>query len=293
MTLKTLNLVGAGRVGQTLAHLWHAQQVFTIQDVLTTSLASAQSACATIGTGNAVASMHAMRSADVWLLAVPDAQIATTAQQLQQSWLDRNPSPANAKNVAQHLPPVAFHCSGALAAAQLSPLSDLGWHSASAHCILSFASVPSAIAQFAGTPCALEGHPHACNTLRPAFAAIGAQCFDVASEHKVLYHAAAVFATNFLPVLQSVAEDAWQATGVPPALIVQLRAALLHNATNNIIRQGPAGALTGPAARGDLSAIAQQAQVVSDWNPQAGAAYKALSQLALDLKQASQQPQLF
>jgi predicted short-subunit dehydrogenase-like oxidoreductase (DUF2520 family) len=272
MTPPTLNLVGAGRVGQTLAHLWHQRGTYIIQDVLTTHPESAQAACVAIGAGNAVNHGDAMRPADVWMLAVPDAHIASAAMQLQNTWRDGTPSP------------VAFHCSGALAAAQLAPLADKGWHTASAHCILSFASVPAAVAQFNGTPCALEGHAVACEHLRTAFTAIGAQCFDVASAHKVLYHAAAVFATNFLPVLQSVAEDAWHATGVPPELIVQLRAALLHNATANIIRQGPAGALTGPAARGDRVAIAHQAQVVSAWNPDAGAAYAALSQLALRMK---------
>ena len=278
MTTPTLNLIGAGRVGQTLAHLWHQRGTYIIQDVLTTRHKSSQAACVTIGAGKAVDTIQAMRTADVWMLAVPDTHIATTAYQLQQA-LGSGSEISDTTSA-----PVAFHCSGALAAEQLAPLAEIGLHTASAHCILSFASVPSAVAQFAGTPCALEGHANACNHLRSTFTAIGAQCFDVASAHKVLYHAAAVFATNFLPVLQSVAEEAWHATGVPPEIIMQLRSALLANATANIIRQGPAGALTGPAARGDLAAIAHQAKVVSAWNPDAGAAYTALSQLALGMK---------
>ena len=137
------------------------------------------------------------------------------------------------------------------------------------------------MAQFPGTPCALEGEAGACATLRPAFQAIGGQCFDLASEHKLLYHAAAVFATNFLPVLQTVAEDAWRATGVPAALIPGLRASLLANAVANITTLGPAAALTGPAARGDTGAIARQAMAVTAWDPESGAAYQALSALAL------------
>ena len=106
-------------------------------------------------------------------------------------------------------------------------------------------------------------------------------------EDKVLYHAAAVFATNFLPVLQDLAERAWQATGVPDALVPQLRASLLSNAVTNINRLGPQGALTGPAARGDVAAIARQADVVRQWDPQAGAAYEALSALALRMANTS------
>jgi predicted short-subunit dehydrogenase-like oxidoreductase (DUF2520 family) len=281
--VRILNLVGGGRVGQTLARLWQLQGTFRVQDVLTTSWASAQAACDFIGAGTAVDALSAMRPAEVWMLAVPDAQIAQIAQVLAPEFVARAALPGATLTT----PPfsgadvMAFHCSGALGAAQLAPLAALGWHTASAHCILSFAHTSTAVAQFPGTPCALEGDASACATLRPAFQAIGGQCFDLASEHKLLYHAAAVFATNFLPVLQTVAEDAWRATGVPAELIPGLRASLLANAVTNITTLGPAAALTGPAARGDTAAIARQAVAVKDWDPAAGAAYEALSALAL------------
>eukprot|EP01031_Cornospumella_fuschlensis_P009000 gene9000-11060_t len=170
-----------------------------------------------------------MRPADVWMVAVQDARIAAVAATL-----------AATLQAGAATSPLVFHCSGAQNASSLQPLADLGWRTASAHCILSFADVPTAVQQFAGTACALEGDASARAVLEPAFAAIGARCFAVASEDKVLYHAAAVFATNFLPVLQAVAEDAWQATGVPAELLPQLRASLLRNAVDNITRLGPA-----------------------------------------------------
>jgi len=289
--LPTLNLIGAGRVGQTLARLWTQGGVFAVQDVLTTSMASAQGACDFIGAGTPAPSLGSMRSADVWLIATTDAQIATAAAALAaHAARMTTPSPvrqaaAAAPATAQETPstPIAFHCSGALPASVLAPLTALGWQVASAHPILSFANAEAACAQFAGTPCALEGDATARAQLQAAFTAIGAQCFEVRSQDKLLYHAAAVFATNFLPVLQSVAEDAWRATGVPEALLPHLRASLLNNAVANITRLGPQGALTGPAARGDTAAIARQAAAVSAWDEKSGAAYVALSDLALRL----------
>ena len=275
--LPTLNVLGAGRVAQTLATLWHRNVSFAIQDVLTTSLASAQSACTVIGAGLAVQSMPEMRPADVWMLAVPDAQLAACAQALAEAMGSRTQSA-----------PIIFHCSGANGSILLAPLAALGWHVASAHCILSFATVAAALPQFPGTPCALEGEALACDVLRPAFTAIGARCFDVASADKLLYHAAAVFATNFLPVLQSTAEDLWRSTGVPADLIPHLRESLLRNAVANITTLGPKAALTGPAARGDIAAIARQGAAVSQWDSQTGVAYTALSELALRLAQKKQ-----
>jgi predicted short-subunit dehydrogenase-like oxidoreductase (DUF2520 family) len=274
--LPTLNIIGAGRVGQTLGRLWQQHGVFALQDVLTSALGTAQGACDYMGGGTATDTMASLRAADVWMLAVPDAQIAVVAGAL-----------ALAQAVPTHPAPVVFHCSGAQSASLLSPLVDHGWHGASAHCILSFASTEVAIEQFPGTPCALEGDAVAMPSLQAAFSAIGARCFPVKSQDKLLYHAAAVFATNFLPVLQSVAEAAWTASGVPPDLLPGLRAALLANAVANITRLGPQGALTGPAARGDVAAIARQAAAVTQWDAEAGAAYETLSALALRMAKAS------
>ncbi len=266
----TINIIGAGRVGQTLGRLWTRQREISVQDVLNRFSATAKIACDFIGNGRSVEDISEMRSANLWMLAVPDSQIAAIAQVLA--------SASKGGTVS-----TAFHCSGALGADQLAPLAALGWHTASAHPILSFATPQAACAQFVGTPCALEGDPAARALLQDAFAAIGAQCFEVRSQDKLLYHAAAVFATNFLPVLQSVAEDAWRATGVPAALLPHLRTSLLHNAVANITRLGPQGALTGPAARGDTAAIARQATAVGAWDEKAGDAYLALSALALRL----------
>ena len=305
--MQRLNLVGAGRVGKTLARLWHVNGQLQIQDVLATSPGSAAAAIEFIGAGHAVSSLVDMRPADLWMIATPDTQVADMARQLAAVQTRHaepeglggkalcSVSPArcagSSLTYAEHLAaqppslstPLVFHCSGALGSDQLAPLQNLGWHAASAHCILSFATPQVAVAQFTGTACALEGDPLACTTLHEAFSAIGARCFDVASANKLLYHAAAVFATNFLPVLQSVAEDLWRSTGVPPALLPDLRASLLHNAVANITVLGPQGALTGPAARGDVAAIARQGAAVSAWSGDAGAAYAALSALALQM----------
>ncbi|MEQ1536451.1 MAG: DUF2520 domain-containing protein [Burkholderiaceae bacterium] len=276
--MKTLNIIGAGRVGRSLAHLWHKQGVFAVQDVLTRSQASADAAVQFIGAGRAVTQLSDMCAADVWMLAVPDGQIKNIALELSNEV--KNSALAGVF-IASNA--IIFHCSGALSSAELQPLKSItnqGLQIASAHCILSFSKPSSAVAQFAGTPCALEGDAAATQALQLVFEAIGANCFDLAAKDKVLYHAAAVFATNFLPVLQVVAADLWQSTGMPKDLIAPLNASLLQKAVQNIAAQGAAKALTGPAARGDTELVALQGAAVAEWNDQAGRAYAALSQLA-------------
>jgi predicted short-subunit dehydrogenase-like oxidoreductase (DUF2520 family) len=266
--MTTLNIIGGGRVGKTLGRLFHAAHVFQVQGVLTRSQPGALQASGFIGAGMAHSWLADMPQADVWMLAVPDAQIATVAVALA-DLAGSQPRPA-----------MAFHCSGALSSGELAPLNRLGWHVASAHCLLSFAQPELALTQFANTPCALEGDVLAVPVLEAAFTQIGARCFTLSAEHKLLYHAGAVFATNFLPVLQDLAEQLWQHSGMPPELVLQLRERLLNNAVNNIVALGPQAALTGPAARGDQALVATQGQAVSRWNCDAGAAYQALSLLA-------------
>ncbi|MGH6625805.1 MAG: Rossmann-like and DUF2520 domain-containing protein [Burkholderiaceae bacterium] len=279
-TQTTLNIIGCGRVGQTLGRLWHEQGVFALQDVHTRSLATAMQAVAFMGAGRAAASVQDMRVADVWMLAVPDTQLAAAAAQLAGH---ARPGLGPTGGAGDKARPIAFHCSGFLASSVLQALRDQGWAVASAHPVLSFASPASAVQQFAGTPCGLEGDAAASATLGAALAAIGGECFALTAADKPLYHAAAVFATNFVPVLQGLASDLWRDTGVPPALIPRLGATLLRNAVDNVLSLGAAGALTGPAARGDTAVVQAQGEAVSRWNPLAGDAYRALSALAMEL----------
>ena len=266
----TINLIGGGRVAQTLGHLLTQGRQYQVQAVLTRQASSAAAAVGFIGAGRALSCMGDLGPANLWMLAVPDGQIAPVATALAALPLAQKPA-------------LAFHCSGALAAAELMPLKRLGWHIASAHCLLSFAQPATALAQFEGTPCAVEGDAAAFAPLHALFGSLGAQCFDLASADKLLYHAGAVFATNFLPVLQDVAERLWQHTAMPPALVQQMRVRLLYNAVSNIIQLGPKAALTGPAARGDTALVARQGQEVAQWDATAGAAYAALSALAQGL----------
>ena len=270
--MKTLNLVGCGRVGRTLARLWHSGGVCIVQDVLTRSPASAAEAVAFVGAGRAVEAPGAMRAADLWLFAVSDAAISQAAQAVAAA-----AAPPAARAAAA---PVAFHCSGFLASDALAALRPLGWRLASAHPALSFAAPARAMAQFAGTPCGLEGDAAAVADLERMFSAIGGACFALAAADKPLYHAAAVFASNFLPVLAAAAQGLWRQAGVPPEVLPRLSDALLRHVCDNVLALGPAAALTGPAARGDLAVVQAQAQAVNRWDAATGEAYRALSTLA-------------
>lgn len=260
--MTTFTLIGAGHVGRVLGRLLVQQAGWQIQQVLTRSAASAAQAVEFIGAGSAIAAYTALAPADVFILAVGDDQIV--------------PASAALAQVVPLAGSVAFHCSGALASERLAAVRAAGASVASVHPIRSFAD-PQAVAQaFAGTFCGIEGDAPALALLTPALQAIGAQPVAIDAAAKTVYHAAAVFASNYLVTVLDAALRAYQAAGIPEAVARQLVQPLASESMANVFRLGAATALSGPIARGDMATVERQLQAVSAWDAPSGELYQAL-----------------
>lgn len=275
MTQLKVNLIGAGRVGQTLLRLLSDLPDIRIQDVLSNSLASAEKAVSFAGTGQVVQNYNDLRPADIWILAVPDTKIAEVAEILAEAFEESNKAPSV---------PIAFHCSGFFPAEQMLALRKNGWHLASVHPVLTFATPERAVGQFKGVLCGVEGDEPALEVVTPLLEKMGATPFSIRSESKSLYHAAAVISNNFTVVLQAIAREAWVEAGVPAEITEQLNDTMLRATYENVAADGPRTALTGPAARGDDFVVAKQGADVATWDPAVGRVYKELSNMARKLK---------
>ena len=258
----SLNIVGAGHVGRTLGRLFAGHGVFAVQDVLTRSIASAAAAVAFIGAGRALAQVSGLRPAQVWMLAVGDDQIAPTCAALAAAGLLDGA--------------IVFHCSGAKASSELQAATQAGAFVASVHPVRSFADPDKVAAAFAGTWCGVEGDPKALAQLAPAFEAIGAQLVPIDAAAKTVYHAASVFASNYLVTVLDAALRAYAAAGVPEEVARELARPLASETLANVFRLGPAAALSGPVARGDVATVARQQAAVSGWDAPTGRLYEAL-----------------
>lgn len=271
----TVNLIGAGAVGQTFLSLLTDIKGCEVQDVLSARYASAQRVVRQVGAGRAVPQLSDLQPADLWIIAVPDTQISTVASDLADAFSEI-PSTEPC--------PIAFHCSGFFPAEEMAPLRQLNWQLASVHPVLSFADPEKAKAQFSGALCGLEGDADAIAFLQPLLERLGVECFSIRSEGKSLYHAAAVISNNFTVVLQAIAREAWAEAGVADDVISLLNAKLLDSTAENVSALGPQKALTGPAARGDQKVVVSQGDDVARWHPDAGQIYRVLSDLAGALK---------
>src|SRR5439155_18992947 len=110
---------------------------------------------------------------------------------------------------------------------------------------------------------------------------VGGTPFRVPDELKPLYHAAAVFASNFVVAVLSVAEDVMGRAEVedPAPLVTPLVGATV----DAVRRLGPAEALTGPAVRGDVRTIEANLTALGEHAPRAVDSYVELTAALLEL----------
>jgi predicted short-subunit dehydrogenase-like oxidoreductase (DUF2520 family) len=268
--VKTLNIIGSGRVGRACGRLWARAKVFEIQDVLTRSRESAAEGVKFIGAGNAVASLAEMRPADVWMIATRDDAIVPSAITLA----------ASGKVTPDD---IVFHVSGATPSSDLAPVKGNGALIASVHPIKTFTDAERAVKSFPGTYCAAEGDAEALALLRPAFEKIGAQLFDIASALKPLYHSGGVFACNYLVALIEGAVRAHEKAGIPRDASLKALEPMVRETVEAIFSSGPEKALTGPVSRGDVATVKRQLAAVEGWDPAMAALYRGLGRIAVEL----------
>jgi predicted short-subunit dehydrogenase-like oxidoreductase (DUF2520 family) len=178
--------------------------------------------------------------ADVVLLCVPDAEIATAAQ-------------------AVATGPAVGHCSGATGLDVLAP------HRAfSLHPLMTFPADGPAPA-LAGAAAAIDGDgPHTLALARDLAQRLGLVPVALAAEDRAAYHAAASIASNFLVTLEGAAERLAVTAGVERAQLVPLVRATVENWA----RLGAERALTGPIARGDEATVSRQRAALADRTPE-------------------------
>jgi predicted short-subunit dehydrogenase-like oxidoreductase (DUF2520 family) len=138
---------------------------------------------------------------------------------------------------------LVFHASGALLSLRdgfsLHPLKAL--------------PPVGATSDLEGTLLVFEGQHR--RTAKLIAAAVGARFCEVAPEQKALYHAAAVFGSNYVAACLEIAQRLMTRAGVTN--VRDDLASLALSAMENWRQHEDAGRFTGPAARGDAAVLEQ------------------------------------
>jgi predicted short-subunit dehydrogenase-like oxidoreductase (DUF2520 family) len=254
-----LGFIGAGTVGTALA-VRLSGRGYPVVAVSSQSRASAEKlaqavgGCQVFNGGQEVAD-----AAEVVFITTPDGAIPSVAVQVH--W---------------HAGQSVVHCSGADSTATLEPARKLGARVGVIHPLQTFASVEQAIDNMPGSTFALEAEEPLLDTLKGIATALDGHWIELKASDKVVYHAAAVIACNYLVTLVKLATDLWQTFNVPPDQATQALLPLVRGTLNNIATVGVPQCLTGPIARGDTGTINKHLDALQKTAPGLLSTYREL-----------------
>ena len=182
------------------------------------------------------------------------------------------------------------HVSGALGLDALDALADhpVG----SFHPLQSFPA-PRDPSAFRGITVAVDASTAALRRRLARLAReVGARPKHVGARERVVYHAAAVYASNFVDVVIAEAVRMLEEIGWTRGEATRALMPLVDGAVANIRRRGVVGALTGPIRRGDAETVRLHLEALrnlpqraagGEGKPSAEGLYRMLALVALDL----------
>jgi predicted short-subunit dehydrogenase-like oxidoreductase (DUF2520 family) len=261
----TISIIGSGRLGTALGvALLH--RGYSIESVVARRVQSARKAAWHLHADVQVLAAKELRSlkpSDVFLITVPDDQIAPVADELSRL----------------EFTATAFHTSGALSSAVLKPLRKRGWRIGSIHPLL---SVSNASDPIDGGFWSVEGDKPAVRLGNTIVRDLGGKSFFIRAEDKPLYHAAAVMVSGNVTALFDVALEMLAECGIKRATARDILLPLIASTVRNLETKDPADALTGTFSRGDLETVKRHLAALKR-NPDALELYRLLGKRSLKL----------
>ena len=255
-----LGFIGAGTTGTALALRLNSKG-YQVMAVSSQSQVSAENLARAISSHCRVFknSQDVVDIAELVFITTPDDVIAQVASQLK--WR-RGQS--------------VIHCSGADSTEILEPAKKLGAHVGVFHPLQTFASAKQAVENIPGSTFALEAEEPLLDTLKDMATALDGYWIELKASDKVIYHAAAVIACNYVVTLVKLATDLWQTFSVPPHQATQALLPLLRGTISNIDTIGIPQCLTGPIARGDSGTIKKHLSALEKVAPAVLSTYQEL-----------------
>ena len=258
MSLRDLNnivIIGRGKVGQSLT------QLFRPLDYKVDNIGRS--------TPKQIA---AVANADITLICVNDDSIQTVCQALSNSFKTGS---------------VVAHCSGALDSSILSSAQQQGCTVASCHPLNTFPNITLSLQRFAttkhGSYLYAEGDQAALSTLLPLFEQAGFINTQIDRQAKPLYHAACVFACNYLSSLMDMSLETATKAGLEKEPFWLSLQPLIQSTLENIGENGTAGALSGPIARGDSATVKSHINALAEQSDSLKISYADLGLRALQI----------
>jgi predicted short-subunit dehydrogenase-like oxidoreductase (DUF2520 family) len=263
-------IIGAGKVGTALGYTL-SRRGYQLTAIAGHKPTSAQKASRLIGQGKpSTDTISTAQSAKLVFITTPDQAIETVCTEI----------------AARHgFQPGAmvFHCSGALPSCILESARCCKAHIASLHPIQSFAEVNQAIKLLPGSYFGFEGDASVKAVAKQLVAALGGKWLEISTQDKPLYHAAAVFACNYVTTLLDIGVRLLEAIGIGKQDAFAALLPLLKGTLNNLESLGLPQALTGPIARGDKQTVIHHLEALKEKLPELIRLYTKLGEQTINI----------
>lgn len=258
----TVGFIGAGKVGFSMGKYLRDRGI-PVSGYYSRSAASSREAADFTGTRQYVSLPHLVRDSSVLFFTVPDGAIRQTYQEISSLPLQ-----------GKHL----VHCSGSLSSLTFAGAGELGAKACSLHPICAVSSKHTGHQALEDAFFTIEGDDT--KEIMRMIRQCGNRIESIPAEKKVLYHGAAVFASNLVVGLYHAAATILEGCGLSTEFASQALLPLFLGNARTIARQGTEAALTGPVERGDSATVANHLQELSG---QQREIYRLLSLQILDV----------
>ncbi|HEV2884478.1 MAG TPA: Rossmann-like and DUF2520 domain-containing protein [Pyrinomonadaceae bacterium] len=273
-------VIGPGRLGQALAIALNRAS-YPILAFAGRDLKHAKQAALRLNQGAkksprveafGIADLAKLPAFKLAIISTPDDAIAETALRLRSIGRTRNAT--------------VLHTSGALSSEVLAPLAELGFHTGSMHPLVSVSEPDAGAKTLRGAFFCVEGDASAVRIARKVVGDLDSTAFSIKTEHKALYHAAAVVASPHLVALFDIAVEMLSASGLSRSRAIEVLLPLAESTVRNLRVSNPENALTGTFARGDVATVRKHLAALSKKElADALAAYKLLGLRSIEIAQ--------
>ncbi len=236
-----IGFIGGGRVGKAYGRFLKSYG-YDVCGYYSRTQASAIAAASFSGTECYDDVKELAEEVDMLFFTVNDDQISIAAEKLAEMDVSLNGK-------------IAVHMSGALGSGELESLKKRGCNIYSIHPLLSFAEPEKAWKRVKDAVFSIEGDSEKMKTMTSFIENTGCSYFEIETEKKALYHAAACVASNYVTVLLDYAFSIYYDMGLTKEDAARALLPLVRGTVQNAEEGGPDKTLTGPISRGDAGVI--------------------------------------
>lgn len=232
-----IGLIGAGKVGFSMGR-YLTERGVCVSGYYSSRSESAKEAAAFTKTRYYESIEEIVEKSDTLFLTVPDGKIREVYSEIIQTDITGK---------------CLVHLSGALSSEVFSGIRERGAKGFSIHPICAVSNKLTGYRDLSKAYFTIEGKD--AEALAELFRSFGNHVEVISAEHKVKYHAAAVFASNLSVGLYDMAAGMLKDCGLSPEFAEAALLPLLLGNAQNISAHGTMHALTGPVERADTATV--------------------------------------